>query len=65
MDLLNLHLQHLIHGPEAVRHATNPEALTMALRGITSSKAPEAAKPGGMPKIPRPPQAMPAENRGH
>jgi twitching motility protein PilT len=71
MDLLNLHKQHLIHGPEAVRHATNPEALTMALRGITAAKAPDAGvnRNTGQMKVPRPPPQQPAapagEPRGH
>jgi twitching motility protein PilT len=38
-DLLSLHRQQLINSPEALRHATNPEALTMALRGISSGKS--------------------------
>lgn len=33
-DLLALFKQELITPPEALRHATNPEALSMALRGI-------------------------------
>jgi twitching motility protein PilT len=44
-DLLALHRQELITPPEALRNATNREALTMALRGISSSKAP--GEPGG------------------
>ena len=45
-DLLALHRQELITVPEALRHATNPEALTMALRGIGAAKASNAPAPG-------------------
>src|SRR5688500_11584758 len=38
-DLLALFRQALIGGQEAVRNATNRDALTMALRGISSSKS--------------------------
>ena len=44
-DLLNLHRNELITTAEALRNATNREALTMALRGISSSKSP--GEPGG------------------
>jgi twitching motility protein PilT len=56
-DLLALHRQELITVPEAIRHATNPEALQMALRGISSSKPNEAAKQGShhAPHVPKPP----------
>jgi twitching motility protein PilT len=37
--LLALHKQELISVAESLRHATNPESLQMALRGISSSKA--------------------------
>ena len=35
-DLLSLHRGGFITVPEAVRHATNPNALTMALRGLSA-----------------------------
>jgi twitching motility protein PilT len=38
-DLLSLHHQGFITVPEALREATNPEALTMALRGLNSSSS--------------------------
>jgi twitching motility protein PilT len=38
-DLLALYRQELISHAEAMKNATNREALTMALRGITSSKS--------------------------
>src|SRR5688572_6855609 len=44
-DLLALHRQELISTAEALQNATNREALTMALRGIKSSKA--VAEAGG------------------
>jgi len=43
-DLLNLHRQELISHSEAIHHATNPEALTMALRGIGASGKPPDKK---------------------
>lgn len=55
-DLLNLHKQHLINGPEAMRHATNPEALSMALRGIGTAKAPEQNRPQQQVHKPAPPK---------
>jgi twitching motility protein PilT len=45
-DLLSLHRQELITVTEALRHATNPEALTMALRGIGAAKASSAGGGG-------------------
>jgi twitching motility protein PilT len=36
-SLLNMHKQELISIPEALKHATNPESLGMALRGIGAS----------------------------
>src|SRR5688500_6314453 len=54
-ELLALHRQELITVGEALRHATNPEALTMALRGISSSKTTQ--EPPSRPPGPRP---MPA-----
>jgi twitching motility protein PilT len=38
-DLYQLQRQQFITAPEALRHATNPEALTMQLRGISSGKS--------------------------
>jgi twitching motility protein PilT len=58
--LLQMHRDELISVAEAIRHATNPEALTMALRGISSSKTPhEPARHSGgsgghAPQPPRP-----------
>lgn len=43
-DLLNLHRQELITHAEAMHHATNPEALTMAMRGIGAATKPDAKK---------------------
>ncbi len=52
-DLLNLHRQELISHQEALRNATNRDALNMALRGIGSSKPPtEAPHPPQPPKHP-------------
>ena len=59
-DLLSMHRQELISVSEAVRHATNPEALTMSLRGISSSKS--IQEPGGQHGGPQPPR--PAQ-QGH
>lgn len=58
-DLLTMFRQELISHHEAMLHATNPESLQMALRGITSSKS--ITEPGksthpGQPKpAPKPP----------
>jgi twitching motility protein PilT len=50
-DLLGMHRQELISVSEALRHATNPEALSMSLRGISSSKSvQETTKPQGAPQ---------------
>jgi len=43
-DLLSLHKQELITHAEALHHATNPEALTMAMRGIGVATKPDAKK---------------------
>jgi twitching motility protein PilT len=67
-DLLHLHRQELISITEAIRNATNREALTMALRGISSSKSisEPGQRPGAAaaahhgPPAPKPPQQMPA-----
>jgi twitching motility protein PilT len=40
-DLVNLHHQEVITVAEALKNATNPGALTMALRGISSGRRPE------------------------
>jgi twitching motility protein PilT len=60
-ELLSMHRQELISSHEALLHATNPEALQMALRGIGSAKAPTepttAHKPAGSP--PKPPPKPP------
>ena len=54
-DLQAMHRQELISVAEALRHATNPEALQMALRGISSSKsANEKSAGGGGHHAPRP-----------
>src|SRR4029079_12600353 len=45
-DLMQLHRQQLITVQEALHHATNPEQLQMALRGISSSKTPDANRGG-------------------
>jgi twitching motility protein PilT len=44
-DLLSFHRQELISLAEAIRNANNRDALTMALRGINSSKS--ITEPGG------------------
>jgi twitching motility protein PilT len=56
-DLLSLHRQELISTTEALLNATNREALTMALRGIKSSKAvSEAGGHGPQRPAPQPQQ---------
>ena len=66
-DLLTLHRQELISHAEALKNATNREALTMALRGISSSKS--VNEPGhgsGAPRPPvRPPPAMAPRGNGN
>jgi twitching motility protein PilT len=61
-DLLALHRQNLITVPEAIRHATNPDALTMALRGLSSSGTTHEARktPAGL----KPPQPAGVANGG-
>jgi twitching motility protein PilT len=55
-DLFQLNRQQFITAPEALRHATNPEALTMQLRGISSGKSPGERQNQGVVKPPaRPP----------
>ena len=59
--LLQMHRDELISVHEALRHATNPEALSMALRGISSSKSPHepARHSGGSKGPPQPPRPAP------
>jgi hypothetical protein len=56
-----MHRQELVSSHEALLHATNPEALQMALRGIGAAKAPtennNAHKPAASP--PKPPPKPP------
>src|SRR5450432_1663061 len=53
-DLLALFHQELITTAEALRHATNPDALQMSLRGIGSSSGiSEAGKSAARPATPR------------
>jgi twitching motility protein PilT len=62
-DLLSMHRQELITVSEAIRNATNPEALTMALRGISSSKSvnePGRGPGGGAGQAPHAPRPAPA-----
>ena len=65
-DLLSLHRQELISTAEALQNATNREALTMALRGIKSSKAVAEAGHAAHGQ-PRPPQqhAPAADGQNH
>jgi Tfp pilus assembly ATPase PilU len=66
-DLYALHRQQFITGPEALRHATNPEALTMQLRGISAGKSAaetQRQNQGFVKPAPRPPVAA-AENHHH
>jgi twitching motility protein PilT len=68
-DLLAMHRQELITVAEALRNATNPEALGMALRGISSSKS--VNEPGRGPGgggghgAPRPAPAGGGHHQGH
>ena len=56
-----MHRQELISHAEALKNATNREALTMALRGISSSKAvSEPGQAAAAPRAPRPPVRPPA-----
>jgi len=65
-DLLTMHRQQLIHAPEALRHATNPEALTMALRGISSGKSANEPTKTNNQGVIKPPARMPsAMGEGH
>jgi twitching motility protein PilT len=54
-SLLAMHKQELISIPEALKHATNPESLGMALRGIGAAKPPADHRPA--PPRPAPSQA--------
>ncbi|MFT3787663.1 MAG: hypothetical protein QM770_16095 [Tepidisphaeraceae bacterium] len=60
MDLARLHHDGFITVPEALRNATNPEQLSMQLRGINSNQAAHQAAQrvqGGAPKpAPTPPK---------
>jgi Tfp pilus assembly pilus retraction ATPase PilT len=58
-DLLEMHRQGLLTAPEALRQASNPEALTMALRGVSPGSLHETKKNG-----PRPVQAAINPNVG-
>ena len=61
-DLLQMNRQELISHSEALLHATNPEALSMALRGISSSKSvTEPAGTGARPGPPKPPPTYPGD----
>ncbi|HYO07648.1 MAG TPA: type IV pilus twitching motility protein PilT, partial [Tepidisphaeraceae bacterium] len=65
-DLLSMHRQELISTTEALHNATNRESLSMALRGISSSKAPDPAgqrNAGQLKPAPRPMAAGP--DHGH
>jgi twitching motility protein PilT len=57
-DLLTLYRQQFITYQEAMRHATSPESLVMALRGITNSQAGHQQKSG-----PPQPRHEPSEAR--
>ena len=67
-DLLTMFRQELISHHEAMLHATNPESLNMALRGISSSKGiSEPGKPthAGQPKPGAKPPAPGNGGDGH
>src|SRR4051812_48126578 len=51
-DLLSMFRSELISSAEALHHATNPESLSMALRGIGGSSAPTEPKSRQHPKPP-------------
>jgi twitching motility protein PilT len=57
-DLLTMFRQELITLPEALRNASNREALTMSLRGITSSKSVQEAHKSVKPPRPAPITAL-------
>ena len=59
-DLLSLHRGGFITVPEAIKHATNPDALTMALRGLTSSGSTQEAR--RTTTGPKPPPPAPVFN---
>ena len=60
-NLLQLHKAGYITVPEALKNATNPESLSMMLRGINSSTA--AHVPGSRAGVPKPPS--PAGHAAH
>ena len=75
-DILSMYRHELITLHEALSHATNREALTMALRGISSSKsitepglhgapAPKPPGPPAPPAKPAHPSATPAAAMAH
>jgi twitching motility protein PilT len=65
-ELLSMFRQELISHHEAMLHATNPESLNMALRGISSSKGLTEPGKSGHPGQPKPPMpAKPAPNGGN
>lgn len=59
-DLVALNRAQLITAPEALRHATNPEALTMALRGISSGKTTNDAPKANNKAFVKPPPRQPS-----
>ena len=59
-DLVTMHRQELISHAEALKNSTNREALTMALRGISSSKSASEPGHGTATRTPRPPVRPPA-----
>jgi hypothetical protein len=66
-DILSMFRQELVSHHEAMLHATNPESLQMALRGISSSKGvTEPGKPvhAGQPKPGAKPPAPAPTNGG-
>ena len=56
-DLLAMHRAELISTTEALKQASNRDALTMALRGISSSKTPAEGTPQQQRVIKPPPRA--------
>ena len=58
-DLLTMSRQELITHHEAMLHATNPDSLQMALRGISSSKSVTEAGRHVVPGQPKPPVKPP------
>jgi len=64
-DLLSLHRQELISTSEALLNATNRDSLTMALRGIKSSKSVSEAGGGQSRPAPVPQQQHDHDDDGH